>query len=251
MCIRDSNTTITITFNDNIKPGPSYANIALTSGAFTKTINGNTLTITPTSNLPYNSYILLTIPADAVLTTAGSPMIGTGAMAFTTVTPLTATAVTPASGATNVPVNTIITITFNDNIKPGPSYANIALTSGAFTKTINGNTLTITPTSNLPYNSYILLTIPADAVLTTAGSPMIGTGAMAFTTVTPLTATAVTPASGATNVPVNTIITITFNDNIKPGPSYANIALTSGAFTKTINGNTLTITPTSNLPYNS
>src|SRR5665647_1512067 len=180
------NTTITVTFNDNIKPGPSYAKITLNSpsGAFTPVITGNTLTITPTSNLPYNRWTLLTIPADALLSTVGTPMTGTLSTSFTTVIPLTATNATPPPGATNVPVNTTITVTFNHNIKPGPIYAKITLISpsGAFTPVITGNTLTITPTSILPYNRWTLLTIPADALLSTAGTPMTGTLSTSFTT---------------------------------------------------------------------
>ena len=95
---------------------------------------------------------------------------------------LTVTNVTPASGATNVPVNTTITLTFNSNIQQGPSYANITLTSGTFTTTITGNTLTITPTSTLPYGTYVLLTIPANALHTVNGTHMAGTYVMALTT---------------------------------------------------------------------
>jgi hypothetical protein len=90
----------------------------------------------------------------------------------------------PPNGATNVPVNTTITLTFNDKINPGPSYANITLNSpsGAFTKTITGTTLTITPTANLPYDRWTLLTIPANALLNTAGTPMASTFTTIFAT---------------------------------------------------------------------
>ena len=87
-----------------------------------------------------------------------------------------------------IPVNTAITLTFNENIKPGPSYANIILNSpsGAFTTAISGNTLTVTPTTNLPYDRWTQLKVPADAVLTTSGTPMApGTFITTFTTVAP------------------------------------------------------------------
>ncbi len=64
----------------------------------------------------------------------------------------------PVSGATNVPVNSDLTLTFNENISLGTG--NIRLTSGSDSKvinvktnadqlSINGNTLTINPTDDL------------------------------------------------------------------------------------------------------
>ena len=91
----------------------------------------------------------------------------------------------PANGATNVPINATITLTFNDNIKPGPSYANITIPwSSPLTKTINGNTLTITPTAAFGYHRWVELTIPADALLTTSGTPMASTFSTSYTTTT-------------------------------------------------------------------
>ena len=95
---------------------------------------------------------------------------------------LTVTNVPPASGATNVPLNTTITLTFNSNPTQGPGYANITLSSGTFTSAITGNTLTITPTSPLSYGTYVLLTIPANALHTVNGTHMAGTYVMALTT---------------------------------------------------------------------
>jgi methionine-rich copper-binding protein CopC len=282
------NTTITLTFNSNIQQGPSYANITLTSGTFTSAITGNTLTITPTSTLPYGTYALLTIPANAVINSAGTPMGGFYAMSFTTtsalagVTPAsgatnvpvntttparTVTAVTPASGATNVPVNTTTparTVTNSTTAavttaSTAHNNTTAAVTTASTASTAHNNTTAAVTTASTAHNNTTAAVTTAStahnnttAAVTTASTAHNNTTAAvttASTTTPSLTVTAVTPASGATNVPLNTTITLTFNSNIQQGPSYANITLTSGTFTTTITGNTLTITPTSTLPY--
>ena len=243
------NTTITLTFNEAVQPGPQFDNISgLGYGRpINKTIAGNTLILTPATDLAFGTNYDVSVPSDAVTDIAGNTFYGNFTSSFATggVSVLQVTNVTPASGATNVPVNTTITLTFNSNIQQGPSYANITLTSGTFTSAITGNTLTITPTSTLPYGTYALLTIPANAVINSAGTPMGGFYAMSFTTTSALTVTNVTPASGATNVPVNTTITLTFSENIQPGPGYDYIRLFGylGGVNTTISGNLLTITP--------
>src|SRR5665647_3403744 len=85
--------------------------------------------------------VLPAVSVGAVTDTAGNTIFGDFTSSFTT-EGVSSLQVTPVNGATNVPVNATITLTFNDNIKPGPSYANITIPwSSPLTKTINGITL--------------------------------------------------------------------------------------------------------------
>jgi methionine-rich copper-binding protein CopC len=240
------NTTITLTFNSNIQQGPSYANITLTSGTFTSAITGNTLTITPTSPLSYGTYALLTIPANAVINSAGTPMGGFYAMSFTTTSALAG--VTPASGATNVPVNTTTPARTVTAVTPASGATNVPVNTTTPARTVTNSTTAAVTTASTAHNNTTAAVTTASTA-STAHNNTTAAVTTASTTTPSLTVTAVTPASGATNVPLNTTITLTFNSNIQQGPSYANITLTSGTFTTTITGNTLTITPTSTLPY--
>ncbi len=251
---------ITLTFSDRLKGGSAYNNISLTHGSTTalisKNINGNILTLTPSSLLFAGTSYTINLPANAL--NGLTPFTSS----FTTVPP-TVTSVNPTVGAINVPTSQVITLTFSDPIEAGSAYSSISLTQGSTTasisKTISGNTLTIKPTSLLFAGTSYTINLPANSV-----NGLVTPFTSSFTTVPP-TVTSVNPTVGAINVPTSQVITLTFSDPIEAGSAYSSISLTQGSTTasisKTISGNTLTIKPTSllfagttytiNLPANS
>ena len=184
---------ITITFNKNIQPGTTYNNIILWNNYVdrekpsTKTINGNQLIITPITQLyNANSYTIL-IPTNSIADLAGNLLQNHLNSTFTvdTIKP-TITSVTPANGTTTNNQSQIITITFNENIKPGTNYNNIKVlkpngTGKAITKNITGNTLTITSNYKWEPGNTFTIYIPTNSIQDLAGNPLQNTLNSTFT----------------------------------------------------------------------
>jgi predicted outer membrane repeat protein len=169
----------------------------------------------------------------------------------------TVTSTNPAQYAVNLPSNQVFTVTFSEAIKAANLNLVVLKTSTgtviATTKSITGNVLTITPNSALGEAKYLLL-LYAGCVTDLAGNPAAalsrtyGVGAQPYVTSTD-------PANYATNVPRNKVITATFNEPIVA--KYLTLiylkTVTGGiqiATTKSVSGNTLTITPTTPLAAN-
>lgn len=165
----------------------------------------------------------------------------------------------PANNATNVPSDKTITVTFNKVIQQGSNYNNISVTNTATGNSVAIQTdfvnmyLCIYKLPGPGWNGEYVVTIPAGAVTTTYSSgSIIGNSAYTFQFSTEDTAppavVSTYPANNATGVPVNSIITITFNENIQQGSAYDNISFTDVAGNnvtklKEIVGKFLTITP--------
>ena len=165
----------------------------------------------------------------------------------------------PVNNSSNVQLNKIIKLVYNEQIQYG---SNFDIGGGLSSITLNGvnvpisniqivmNTLVIIPTNLLKSTKYTLF-IPVDAIEDLAGN--VGDEyTLVFNTVVPLNVVSTNPVNNANNVVGNQPITITFNIPIKTGPNYALITLLNSAstkipITKTINGNILTITPIGNL----
>ncbi|MEW6182912.1 MAG: Ig-like domain-containing protein [Bacillota bacterium] len=168
----------------------------------------------------------------------------------------------PASGATGVLVGQTITVNFSENVQTGDNYASINLKdeSGndvAFVKSINGAALTIDPTSNLDYSVTYTVYVPAGCVEDMVGSALAADNNFSFTTEADTygpTVSSTNPGNGTGCVPTGQTITVTFGENVQAGSSYASINLkdqygNNTAFGKSINGQVLSIDPTSNLKY--
>lgn len=111
----------------------------------------------------------------------------------------------PSKDATNVPVDSAITVKFNQGIKEGSTYSNITLsensTSGGgvipisisnenstsagvtITNSISDDMLTITPTAKLNNSTIYTVNIPAGAISSTTGTPLASDYSFSFTTV--------------------------------------------------------------------
>jgi methionine-rich copper-binding protein CopC len=168
----------------------------------------------------------------------------------------------PASGATGVLIGQTITVNFSENVQAGDNYAGINLKDGsgndvAFTKTINGAALTLDPTSNLNYSVTYTVYVPAGCIKDMVGNALAGDNNFSFTTEADTygpTVSSTNPANGTSCVPASQTITVTFGENIQAGSSYESINLkdqygNNTAFSKSINGQVLSIDPTSNLKY--
>jgi alpha-tubulin suppressor-like RCC1 family protein len=119
---------------------------------------------------------------------------GTGS-GSTTPTPLARLSSDPLNTALDVPIDKIININFNRSIQKGSSFSSITLKNGetvvAYTYSISGSTLAITPVSPLAYNTAYVVSLPVGAVQDLAGIALASSVNLGFTTIaqTPLTPT--------------------------------------------------------------
>jgi len=129
--------------------------------------------------------------------------------------------VTPAKGATTVPVAALITATFNKAMNPtsintssftavGPAGATVT-----GTVTYSGTTATFTPTTLLAPSSMYTATITNGAKDTT-GNALAGNSVWSFTTGTIPTVISTNPVNAAISIPINRKITATFSEAMNP-----------------------------------
>jgi len=200
----DSN--IIITFNQLITKGTG--NITLRSGsaggtAFSTigvssssvTISGGAVTIDPPSNIGTGVTTFVVVDAGAfsgITTTSTNAIINT--YSFTTAN-LILSSINPANGATNVGVDTNITLTLNQ--PPTRGTGTITLRSGSTSGSviesfdaassvrisISGNNYIIDPTSNLGFSTSIHTIIPSTAIVGYVGLNTTGADTHSFTTV--------------------------------------------------------------------
>lgn len=92
----------------------------------------------------------------------------------------------PPDGAVDVPVDKTVSVTFSEDVQPGDDFDGITLKNGntvaAYTYSINGNKLTLTPAAKLAYSTNYTVTVPANAVKGAAGNPLAGQHVFSFTT---------------------------------------------------------------------
>ncbi len=93
----------------------------------------------------------------------------------------------PANGAVDIDKRPAITVTFSENILQSTNYGTIDLkdssgTAAGITKSISGNKLSVTPSSDLSTSTTYTLTIPASAVKDAVGNNIAAQYSFSFTT---------------------------------------------------------------------
>ncbi|WP_333600466.1 Ig-like domain-containing protein [Flavobacterium sp.] len=133
----------------------------------------------------------------------------------------TVTATNPMDGATSVPLNQIITATFNEAMNPNTidltSFTIVGATTVAGTISYLGTTATFTPAFNLTPNTTYVGKITT-AVKDVNGNALQQDYIWTFTTGTTLQprVTATSPASDETNVALNKVSSASFNMPMNP-----------------------------------
>lgn len=242
-----------------------------TAVAGTVSCAGSVATFTPSAGLAVNTLYTATI-STAAKSLAGTPMASNYSWNFRTVPATTAPAVistVPVNGATSVPTNQIVTATFSEAMSSatinaatftlsGPGGAAV---TGAVTYVASGSVATFTPAANLTASTVYTATITTGA-MDLAGNALSSNYVWTFTTginsiVTPPTVTSTIPANLATNVPLNQIVSATFNKPMNPatintgtftltGPGATPVAVV-GLVAYPEVGNSMAFTPTANL----
>jgi len=237
-------TNITLVFSEDISPadgnitihdntdGGIAATIPATSGRVTT--EGRLVTINPAGNLPSNVDFYVDIAAGAFTDQAGNPYAGITdptALNFTTTDAEAPVLVTtsPVDGATGVAVDTNITLTFNEPVYAAAGTIAIHRTDTGTTQGVipvpspavygsGSNTITIDPSEVLDSGTDYFVRIDNGTFEDAAGNPYAGIAhpaALNFTTFsTGPQLVATIPADGATDVAVDTNITLTFAEPV-------------------------------------
>jgi O-glycosyl hydrolase len=266
--------TVTVTFSTAMSSSTittsTFTLTAQGGGAVTGTVSynstGNSATFTPTNPLSSNTTYTATITTGAQSST-GTALGANYTWTFTTVAGQapTVTAFTPGNTATGVSVDTTVTATFSEAMNAS------TITTSTFTLTAAGgtavtgtvtyssatNTATFTPGAALSYDTAYTATVTTGA-MASDGTALASSNSWTFTTSGPPapTVTSVTPASNATGVAVTSTVTATFSEALNTstvtGSTFTLVPLggTSVAATFAFNGDTVTLTPSSPLAYN-
>ena len=243
---------ITTKFTEPIFPGNMLIELKNSAGKvipITISISGNVLTMSPVNPLVRATTYKIIFHQGCLVDSELNPVAYYTRSFTTDNTPPKPVKGSPARNAVNVPINKIITTTFNEPIKPGTMNIQLKTNTGTnipTTNTINGNTLTITPNNPLKRATKYTIILYAGSITDLAGNPITKYSRPFTTDNTPPKPVKGSPARNAVNVPINKIITTTFNEPIKPGTMNIQLKTNTGTnipTTNTINGNTLTITP--------
>jgi len=144
--------------------------------------------------------------------------------------------VNPAGGASGVAVNTAITMTFSEPVPPPPSLISSftlkngsTQINGAFN--VNDSTVTFTPSASLAGSTTYTATITT-GITDLAGNHLAANYVWSFTTTAvdtvPPIIVSTTPFASASNVVVNTTISMTFSKAMAPASFSSGFSLKNG-----------------------
>ena len=273
------NAQIHVRFDEPINPlSVTGATVLVSAGASNVAVpctislsnNDREVLIVPHSPLPEAT--LMTIKVEGVEDLAGNTVVVHTTQFTTAATPdVTAPQVVrtnPFNGASEVPVNSVITLESNEALDPVSINSNTFIVrdnvtfqnlAGTVALSMNGRTLTFVPTTPLAVGRNHSVFFAFQGIQDLAGNFLSGSN-FSFTTsfaadVIGPQVTGLSPADGLTQVPINAQVVVTFNEPIQT-QSVDAVTLMAGVIpiavtTMLTNANrTLTLTPTVLLPTN-
>jgi len=208
-------------------------------------------------HLAAGTYTLTVLKSGFVMLSMLLPLDSThNSQTFTlhpTSTSLGVTDINPPLGASSVPVNTGITLTFNQPITPSSvSSDSFTLTPATAIQsvTVAGSQLIVLFAHEFSPSTQVTVSIRAGISSASSSMPAFKTAFVCKNVddVAPLVISA-TPPDGSTNVPINATISLSFNDDLDP----ASIAAASITFfpvanpSVTASGTALNVTPQTDL----
>jgi large repetitive protein len=273
------NTQIVLTFSKSINPGTiTGTSLALFNGdtainyGYNVSRDNRTVVVNPGGGLFSSGANITVALSNAIQDLSGNALAPTTSQ-FTLTTALPGGApsvivMRPGNGATNVPANTVVTLFTNSALNPSTvaGALNVSDNGVAVSGTVqvngNGQAIEFTPAAAFNPGDLIQVFLGSTAQ-STDGVPINSFGGQ-FTVAGSLVSTAaqvqaVNPVYGATNVPVNTILDIEYNQALLAVTvNNYNVTLeqyTTGTY-QTVNlslvggGQVIQIQPTSNLAAN-
>lgn len=282
------NSMITATFSEDMDPlfiRESSFTLegagSTVTGVVSYAVGARTAIFIPTtpSTLAFNTVYTATLTTgardlagNALAGNSATPFIANDAVwTFTTgsapdVTPPTVTLNVPAAGATNVAPNASIIATFSEKMDPLTINSNTIIVQGSDSSIITGTVTYAVGARTVTFNPTTPATLATDSLYTVvvttgakdlAGNALTNNATWTFSTIaTPdTTAPSVTlkvPSANASNVPVNTMVTATFSEDMNPttldGSTFtlkAGATTVVGSVTYAVGAKTATFTPTS------
>jgi hypothetical protein len=236
------NTTVQVTFSEAMDSSTFIAaNVFLKNTSTGAVIPAtlayskatNVLTLTPSGTLSNGTSYTLTVTT-GVKDAGGNPLTAQFISTFTTVaiadsTPPTIVARTPKPDSINVAITTDVVVTFSEpmnqstivgttNIRLAPDSAPGSTVAATISYNSSTNTATLTPTSPLLNNVTYRVTVTT-GVTDVAGNHLATQSVWTFKTIadtTPPTVIATSPVGGRTNFPRDSVITVTFSEDMNP-----------------------------------
>ncbi len=189
-----------------------------------------TMIFTPSQKLPVQTQFTVTV--DPGYRDVHGNVANQGPTTFTFRTvglPVLASSV-PANGATEVPVNGTIALTFDRLMDVGKTTAAITISPAVgLRSTWSGATVTLTPASPLAFGTRYTVTVSGAAVDTDGNSPA-GPISVAFTTVRAgLNLSQVVPSDGSAGFPVGGSIAMIFDGPVDPSSAAGLVSITPPA----------------------
>ncbi len=250
-----TNSTITVMFNRPVVPLTALAEAKNMPQPLSfeppiqgrgEWLNTSIYVFTPASDLPGGSTIKATVKAGLADVNGKTSLPAAFTWSFTTQPPeVVFTA--PTDGQTLTPIENAVTVQFNQPISRPSAQANFSLNTAGFlggssvpgSLTVEGNTLTFTPTQRLKFDTTYQVTIKAGVTNVAGGTGMVSPFSFRFTTVPLPAILGTSPANGDQNASPYTDFAITFNAPINPATVMSHIQMTPP----------LPVTPTSVYTY--
>jgi hypothetical protein len=283
------NTDISITFDQQIYAGVGSIFFRNSSGIGTEigsigigstaiSISNQTLTINTTvalgdtvSALPYDTDVYVVLPSESIVNALGGNIATISNYNFA-IEPFDVTSISPGTGTTDISIGTNITLTFPEPPVKGTGTVLLRRdsTSGTILESfdagssgqisVSGNDWILNPTSDLPVGTAIYPVIPYSGINNYVGLNTAGADTYNFTT-SAFALNSINPANGATNVGIDTNLTLAFTS--APVRGTGTIELRSGSTSGTViesfdaassgqisvSGNDWILNPTSNLNF--
>ncbi len=270
-----TNTVISLVFDEGLaSTSVNGTTFQVNGGAVAGTIDLSpdlrTITFTPSANLANQT--LFSVTANTGITDLAGNALGSAfSWSFTTasapdVTPPQVASRIPATGATGVPIDTEISVTFDEPMDPSTiDSTTFQVATGATpvpgTVSLSPDRLkaTFTPTGNLSFDSVHFVTV-ASGVQDLAGNPLGADHVWSFTTVpapdvTPPQILSLNPPDTSTGIATNSTVSVSFNEQLDPASvGTSSLVLTDGALpvdgSVTLDGGTqITFHPTNPLSH--
>ncbi len=229
--------TITVVFDEDVKGGANYTNITLMNGTSlipaTVSVAKNVLTIDPIYTLASSASYSVTVPFDAITDRAGN-QAASYSFGFSTandVTPPVYVSSSPPTGMREVPTDTNIIFVFSKDIQLDTNSSHISVGCDGEMSTlelsVSNNVLTIHPVNRMKSSALCMVGVPAGAVKDMIGNSLTDSCGAYFWTRddVPPQITSTDPANGATQVPATKQITVSFSEDVLPGPNFSGITL--------------------------
>jgi YD repeat-containing protein len=231
------NVPITLLVSEPVDPGTVNKNTLFVyddttgqqvAGSYSVSADGRTINFLPSAPLPVSRSFSVSFPG--IVDLSGNPLVCAVLcnISFTTGTTANTTGpsvlgVSPANGLTGMPINAQAVIQFSEPVD-ALTINHVTLSNGGTVNVLstltNANqTLTLVPV--VPLNTGTTYTVTVTGVQDLSGNALTASSTTKFTTgagadLTPPTVTTVSPASGATGVPTNSVIQLQFSKRVDP-----------------------------------